>query len=147
MDDKLLLTLAGSLIGLLLAVIAYFIKREMAAMDKAKEKKAEEEKSLGETLQEISASIAIMKAKVENFSEITSEIEGIRNKLEIMEKEGNGTRHEIELLSQMIKPLFELKQDIGRAQQDIGTLFTKMDSLKEFLHRLEKDVILLKEKE
>lgn len=147
MDDKLLLTLAGSLIGILLTVIAYFIKREMTAIDKAKEKKAEEEKTLNETLQEIAASIAIMKAKVENFSEISIEIGEIRNKLDTMEKEGNSTRHEIELLTQMIKPLFELKNDIGRAQQDIGTLFTKMDSVKELLHRLEKDVALLQNRE
>ncbi len=147
MEDKTLMTIAGSLIGLLLAIIAYFIKREMAALDKAKEKKAEEEKTLNETLKEISVSIIGMKAKIESFSEITTEIEEIRNKLDTMEKEGNSVRHEIELLSQMIKPLFEMKQDFGRAQQDITSLYNKMDSMKEFLHRLEKEVIILKENE
>ena len=146
MDDKVMLTLAGTLIGILLAIITYFIKREMAAIDKAKEKKLIEEKDLNDTLQEISLALQEMKSKIDSFSEITSEIEEIRSKLETMEKEGNSTRHEIELLSHMIKPLFEMKQDINRAQVDIGALFNKTDSIKELLHRLEKEVILLQEK-
>lgn len=146
MEDNIMTTFISALIGILLTVIAYFIKREMSSIDKAKDKNAEVERDLNLTLQEISISLLEMKSKIDSFSEITSEIEGIRSMVSSLEKEGNSTRHEIELLAQMIKPLFEMKQDLNRAQVDIGNLFNKTDSIKELLHRLEKEIILLSEK-
>lgn len=128
----------------LLGIIGYFLKREMKNFDKAKENKANEDKALADTLSAINESLAEVRAKLNGFSGITEEINKINLKLEGMGRDNSSTRHEIELLNQMITPLFDMKNDVSRAQQDITNLFNKFDTIKESFHRLEKEILILK---
>lgn len=127
-----------------LGIISYFLKREMKNFDKAKENKANEDKALADTLSAINESLAEVRAKLNGFSGITEEINKINLKLEGMGRDNSSTRHEIELLNQMITPLFDMKNDVSRAQQDITNLFNKFDTIKESFHRLEKEILILK---
>jgi chromosome segregation ATPase len=143
LDQSLIYSVGGFLLASLLAIIGFFVKREMRSLDKAKEIKANEDKALLNSLSEISEAIAEMRVKLENFDGLNEEINKINSKLEIMRGDNSSTRHEIELMNQMITPLFDLKSDVSRTQQDITNLFNKFDSLKESYHRIEKELILL----
>ncbi len=143
MDQTLIYSVGGFLLALLLGIIGFFVKREMKNLDKAKEQKATEDKALMESLSDISKSIAEMGVKLEIFDGLNEEINKINTKLEGMRSDYSSTRHEIELMNQMITPLFDLKNDVSRTQQDITNLFNKFDNLKESYHRLEKELIIL----
>ena len=144
MDQSLVYSIGGFLLATLLTVVGFFVKREMKNLDKAKEDKASEDKALTEALSDISESITEMRVKLNSFDGITEEINKINLKLEGMRSDNSSTRHEIELLNQMITPLFDMKNDVSRAQQDITNLFNKFDTLKESFHRLEKEILVLK---
>jgi len=144
MDQSLVYSIGGFLLVTLLGIIGYFLKREMKNFDKAKENKANEDKALADTLSAINESLAEVRAKLNGFSGITEEINKINLKLEGMGRDNSSTRHEIELLNQMITPLFDMKNDVSRAQQDITNLFNKFDTIKESFHRLEKEILILK---
>jgi len=143
LDQTLIYSVGGFLLALLLGIIGFFVKREMKNLDKAKEQKATEDKALMESLSDISKSIAEMGVKLEIFDGLNEEINKINTKLEGMRSDYSSTRHEIELMNQMITPLFDLKNDVSRTQQDITNLFNKFDNLKESYHRLEKELIIL----
>ena len=143
MDQSVVYSIGGFLLASLLAIIGFFIKREMRSLDKAKELKANEDRALLSSLSEISEAIAEMRVKLENFDGLNEEINKMHSKLEIMRGDNSSTRHEIELMNQMITPLFDLKNDVSRTQQDIANLFNKFDNLKESYHRLEKELILM----
>lgn len=134
-----------SIICGLSALCTFFIKREYSNYEKKQTKQEEEDNSINGKLLEMTLLLTDVQGKVENFGKIVEEIEAIKNKLEKMEKEGNSTRHEIELLSQMIKPLFEIKKDLSRTQQDVGNLYGKTDKLQSFIHDLQKEILLIKE--
>lgn len=144
MDQSLVYSVGGFLLVTFLGIISYFLKREMKNFDKAKENKANEDKALADTLSAINESLAEVRAKLNGFSGITEEINKINLKLEGMGRDNSSTRHEIELLNQMITPLFDMKNDVSRAQQDITNLFNKFDTIKESFHRLEKEILILK---
>jgi len=75
LDQSVVYSIGGFLLASLLAIIGFFIKREMRSLDKAKELKANEDRALLSSLSEISEAIAEMRVKLENFDGLNEEIE------------------------------------------------------------------------
>lgn len=132
-----ILITTGTIVSMLLAVIGWFIKRELNRDSKSKE-------DFNRALENLKESIDDIVIKMTKLENITSDIESLAEKLETIDRDGATIKHELELLGQMIKPLFDLKDDVNRSKTDIGLLYSRIDSLKEDIHRLEKEIYMLK---
>lgn len=154
LNNGTVISIVGSLFVILIAIIGYFFKRELSQFDGIKATLVEIDKKTGafatisEELESINEKFDIINDK---FDSINEKFESVNSKLQTIDKDGSTTKHELEMISNMIKPLFEMKEVVDRTSKDIASLYEKTNQSKddhmklvEKIHELEKQIISIK---
>lgn len=134
-DTNNLLSIAATIISGLIMVIAWFIKREI-------NKESENKLKFATTLEQMEKAITEIRISISKVEQISEGMVDLSQQLAIIDKDNNTIKHELELMSQMMKPLFDLKDHVSKNRSDIEVLYNRIDNLRESIHRLEKEVLL-----
>ncbi len=147
LNNGTVISIVGSLFVILIAIIGYFFKRELSQFDGIKstlveiDKKTSAIASISDELESIN----------EKFEAINEKFDSVNNKLQTIDKDGSTTKHELEMISSMIKPLFEMKEMVDRTGKDIAALYKRANDskddiykLSEKIHELEKQIIAIR---
>lgn len=155
-NNGTVISITGALLVSLIAVIGYFFKRELAQFDNIKgalsdiDKKTTAFVAMARDIESINEKFETINEK---FDLINEKFDSVNNKLQTIDKDGSTTKHELEMISNMIKPLFEMKETVDRTNKDIGVLYERTNEYKseifklsERVHEMEKQVLLLLKK-
>lgn len=130
-----MLYVSATIISGLLMVIAWFIKREL-------NKESENKQKFAQTLEAMEKAITEIRISITKVEQISEGMVDLSQQLAIIDKDNNTIKHELELMSQMMKPLFDLKDHVSKNRSDIEVLYSRIDNLREAIHRLEKEIII-----
>lgn len=157
-NDEIVLAVIGSLIVMLFSIVAFFIKRELSSTDNVKKSHEELNVSISKISLQVS-NIDKMHQDMVRFiddvdkmhKEFNEKFESINIHLHAIDKDSSTTKHELEVISNMIKPLFEIRGEVSRTNKDISSLYQKSDDnkdsifkLSERINSIEKELITLK---
>lgn len=143
LDNNSILAIVGSIITFLMVIIGYFLNREFKQTDSIKDSLISIDKKIAisdEILNNITDSIESINEKFndinEKFDAINEKFDSVNTKLQAIDKDSSTTKHELEMISNMIKPLFEMKESVDKTNQAISELFKRSDSQKDALHSI-----------
>ena len=132
-----------SAVTVFFTAIGYFLNREFKQTDIIKESLINIDKrtvllddSLGHIVNTIESINEKFDAINEKFDAINEKFDSVNNKLQTIDKDGSTTKHELEMISNMIKPLFEMKESVDKTNHSIGELFKRSDIQKDTIHNI-----------
>lgn len=136
LDNGSVLTIIGSLVAIFLAIIGYFLNREFKQTDTIKDTLVSIDKKMlvsDDILKHITSNIESINEK---FDSINEKFDSVNNKLQTIDKDSSTTKHELEMISNMIKPLFEIKETVDKTSQSIAELFKRSENQKDALYAI-----------
>lgn len=132
------------LAGILVGIVAFFAGREFKKYDKEKDKSEEKYEAFNDLVSSLGTSLEKLKLTVEDLSNLHEDINGIKNELHELGRDQTKVRHEMQLLAEIQKPLFDLKTDINKDREEMTRIYGQIDNLKNRIHELEKEILLLR---
>lgn len=134
-------------VGILIGIVAFFSGREFKKYDREKDRSEEKYEAFNELISSLSTSLEKLKITVDDLSNLHQDINNIQSELHELGRDHTRVRHEIQLLAEIQKPLFDLKTEIGKDREEMAKICDQLDEIKDKIHGLEKEILLLRKEE